>query len=78
MKAHQLIRQYGWVQKQYGDRNVGFCLAGAIDAAYGCGVQALVHRLNLIDEIGAELSEWNDMEGRTQDEVIAVLEGLDI
>lgn len=31
LRAADLLEEHGWVQRQYGDDAVGFCLVGAID-----------------------------------------------
>lgn len=73
LNAAQYIRDHGWCQHVTRDRQGRVCLSGALyrnaeepdytNAAYA--VYALIKE---------NLAEWNDTPGRTEQEVIAVLE----
>lgn len=75
-RAADLIRRYGWVQYQKGNRYEGFCLVGAVINASGeewRSVPAAHDRL--IDTLGSrELAAWNDHPDRTEEEVLELLE----
>lgn len=78
-RASDLIRRHGWTQFKLGRTCGGFCLVGAlvyVHSLEGQGVNSYhgaVRRLSRI--LGtANLSAWNDAEGRTQEEVLDALE----
>jgi len=76
LDAADLIETYGWVQGRLGTCEVGFCITGALRQAsqwgirQGCGeAQRALHR----SLGGMNPSTWNDVPGRTKEEVIAQL-----
>lgn len=88
-RAADLLEEHGWVQRQYGDPVIGFCLVGAIDwVTFGqtdippSGVEIFEIEARLFRSINLDsgslrdrnaLTGWNDTWGRTKDEVVAAL-----
>lgn len=86
--ARDLISEHGWVQMKLGSRGGGFCIAGAL--VHATELQCLrqkqegdrfvrnrlgdsfKHIARVLD--GDNIIDWNDAEGRTQEEVLELLE----
>ena len=75
--SRDIIEKYGWIQGDLGNTEQGFCMMGAIDQH----IHTEEHDSNpgrfyrayktLRLVIGHNhISEWNDKEGRTKEEVI--------
>lgn len=83
MKPSELIKQYGWIQKESGNLESGFCIAGAVEYTYKESIKFIIFDLlnKKIQEHESTrhlfLAEWNDQPGRTKEEVIALLESVD-
>lgn len=74
MKAYEVIKKYGWIQRAYGNVEMGFCLVGAIAESNQKGaVEAVEKELYASSYILTSLTAWNDTIGRTKEEVIALL-----
>lgn len=74
MQAADLIRRHGWVQRKCGTTGEGYCIIGAIIAVpkHESGHPAIEA---LREELGGQsVVFWNDTEGRTQEEVLELLE----
>jgi hypothetical protein len=89
--AIELIETHGWVQKSFGNRFIGFCLVGAISAAWQAkradenhlstmdrsAYMMVFDRANKVfNNIGIGIADWNDKTGRTKEEVIAKLKEI--
>lgn len=77
--------RYEWIQGQY-ENDEGFCAMGALQYEYRMtaevhydqdkwreasqSLESAVHHINAL--VGASVPQWNDMYGRTKDEVIDV------
>ena len=79
-RAADLLEEFGWCQGQFGSKGYGsFCAIGAIFEASvdlsNRNFSALAAPLGYKDgsDLGASLSRWNDREGRTKEEVVALL-----
>lgn len=75
-QAAELIRRHGWVQRKFGSEGEGFCLVGALIHVGNPSSQGYADAYARVSE---ELEErtplaWNDTEGRTQKEVLELLE----
>ena len=73
MKPSDILRKYGWIQWYRGNKAIGFCLVGAIMEAYE-GMDSrkqVIHHLHTL--IHEEITDWNDTEGRTKRQVLALL-----
>ena len=74
MKPSDILRKYGWIQWYRGNKAIGFCLMGAIMEAYRSvprrrlAVTTLTHLTK-----SRFLDTWNDTEGRTKRQVLALL-----
>jgi len=76
-RAANLIRERGWVQGQYTTDDGAVCISMAIYLAIGPEVDAALRRVQ--DGLLARgwqrgLIAWNDVDGRTVDEVLELLE----
>lgn len=72
-QAAELIRRHGWVQRKFGSDGGGFCLIGALIHASPSRYEDAYARVS--QELGERsLISWNDAEGRTQEEVLELLE----
>jgi hypothetical protein len=71
LDAAQYIREHGWIQKAVKDSEGRVCLIGALQAVGGWHNSDAPRRLR---EIVSCIPEWNNADGRTKEEVIAVLE----
>jgi hypothetical protein len=77
--AIRTIKKYGWIQRAYGNKSGGFCALGAILECSSskrdnpsCKVQdALFETLNRLSGVDSFVI-YNDTEGRTQKEVLAL------
>ncbi len=79
--AANLLRERGWAQGTY-YRGGGYCLLGAIRMARFGGLiisdhDDLLYR-SVMDAVGSrihrDIPDWNDVPGRTKEEVILLLE----
>ena len=74
LKAAEYIEEHGWCQHAFGEPDGRVCLEGAINrTAYNgserdAAVRRMIGHLN-----GQTPAFWNDMRGRTKEEVIAAL-----
>ena len=77
-RAANLIRERGWVQGCYKTDDGAMCISMAIYlAAEPEGVDAALRRVQdglLARGWQCGLIAWNDVDGRTKDEVLALLE----
>ena len=73
MKPSDILTIYGWIQGRYGGQDEGYCLMGAIQAAYKSEHrrQKIYHKLH--EYIDGPLWTWNDATRRTLKQVLAVL-----
>ena len=78
MKAYEVIKKFGWQQGWWGNENEGFCTAGAILRAYS----TFGSRNQAMDKLRGALQDsivdWNDAEGRTKRQVLALLRKVDV
>jgi len=85
LKAAQVVRK-GWCQGHFafdGDKPLDyphcfatcFCARGALYVVAGSGIGRCIAR-KIQDLLGKPLEQWNDAPERTQDEVVALLEGV--
>lgn len=81
LKTAQLLRDEGWVQGAFGSRGYPKCASRALnivtDWDFGRYMEAYMRLGNYIDKqygrcVGG-LLVWNDMPGRTADEVIGTI-----
>lgn len=82
-KARKTIEQYGWVQRRFGNKSVGYCLWGAIEAALqeerekiSPAFRPLFTNGNISCNREAVIIPsvaWNDNKYRTKQEVLALL-----
>ena len=89
-KAADYIREHGWCQNNFADERGRCCAAGARNAViYGspCGVReymsieakresALTQAFKMESDLTMSIPEWNDIEGRTKEEVLAVFDRI--
>lgn len=83
MKAYQVLEKYGWIQKTFGNRDYGFCLAGAITEAYpkdkdsnkAFNKLVKLHPRRFADGV---VVTWNDNPGRTKKQVVELLKKANI
>lgn len=84
LEAAQVINEYCWTQGQYRDADEGFCVVGALRRSYSRLSRTNIPDLYyttyvraariLMEVIGAcPLEKWNDLPGRTKDEVVGAL-----
>lgn len=84
MKALDALRQYGWIKKDYGSKDKGFCSVGAIDFAYGGDFTANNKATNLLDTYikkkynARSIVSWNDSRKRTKRQVLAAFRAVNI
>ena len=86
--AAKLIEKHGWRQKNFGNEVCGFCAFGALAKAAGFDDADVAHSLRYDDGAFADaylallqntanicngVFRWNDVSGRTKEEVIAKL-----
>lgn len=78
--AKKLIEEYGWIQCEFGSPEKGFCLIGAIryigfQQPYTTDdyLEAL-YVLKKLMPTSSPVSVWNDITGRTAEEVLNVLD----
>ena len=69
------IREHGWCQGEYHATDGRVCLVGALDSCFSNDYtngeyRAVQRKLG----VAGPLSEWNDQEGRTVEEVLTILE----
>ena len=70
-----ILRKHGWIQGRMHNSN-GYCLLGAIDAAFDNPFQVVAVRSIIRERIGdySSISAWNDNPHRTIEQVLAILE----
>ena len=77
MKPSELIRECGWIQGRPGNRIMGYCIVGAVWYAY---IDDKKTRKRIYERLcknrGIAIEVWNDMQGRTQNEVVMLLESI--
>ena len=78
--AADLLERDGWCQREFEDAQGRYCLVGAINRAPSPGVYSLeleIQRLSATGYmqtfLGMEPMRWNDMHGRTKEEVVSAL-----
>lgn len=74
----ELLETHGWLQGELGDHQRGFCIVGAIceigdDADNWAPSGAMLNAVKDYHGIRS-LSFWNNVEGRTKEEVINLLQ----
>jgi hypothetical protein len=75
-----IIREHGWTQNELGDETIGYCILGAgyrhIIVNEHDGNPARITRiLRVLDKTaGMDIDAWNDVPGRTQQEVLDLLD----
>lgn len=77
-QAANLIETYGWIQGQYGDETMGYCVMGALERAASAGAldrkEAVRAGLALGRQVGAAaITIYNDAPERTKNEVIDLM-----
>jgi hypothetical protein len=71
--AAKRLEEKGWCQGSYYEATTGRCCAyGAIDRV-GMGRDTVTAGRLLRDYVKDEIEDWNDVEGRTVEEVIAAM-----
>jgi len=71
--AYGLIRRYGWVQRIYGTKELGFCVKGGIQRAYPFDKwRKMFHRLKRAAGC-KNIVAWNDSALQTKQNVLAAL-----
>ena len=74
MTAFEVIQERGWIQFAYSSPD-GVCLSQALTQAYPIWLQYAHAHWKLRKLLGGVgLVEWNDYPGRTQEEVLAILQ----
>lgn len=85
--AIEILETQGWIQGS-AHTSEGYCLLGAIDAAFKYQVELGLIRLDwsygrqhdlynyLKDKLQSTLAKWNDKRGRTKEEVIELLRSV--
>jgi len=82
-KAWELL-EAGWCQRSLHEKKDGkdhYCIMGAIDKAYNFdGLRHETKIRGVLRKMGRDgmISSYNDEAGRTQEEVVALVKGLDI
>lgn len=84
--AASLLEEYGWIQNGLGIRQTGFCMMGAINETFGdshkppsgqtvidIGFPVYNIHLPILEATNYQGAMWNDIPGRTKEEVIAKL-----
>jgi hypothetical protein len=71
LAAADLLRERGWCQNQYIDDEGRICLMSALSL-----VPASVRVLVMVHHATNGTTTWNDIPGRTKDDVLDLLEGL--
>lgn len=74
-KMLKLFDKHGWIQGNYGDKDMGFCLLGANQEANGAGEMlarnAMSDKLNKTKSGYMSIPGFNDHRGRTYGEITA-------
>ena len=76
MKPSELIRERGWIQGRPGNRIMGYCIVGAIWYVYTDKETRFQIYRRLSENRLMPIAIWNDMQGRTQNEVVTLLESI--
>jgi hypothetical protein len=71
LAAADLLRERGWCQNQFMDDDGRICLMSALSI-----VPASARVIMMVHLVTNDATAWNDMEGRTKDDVLNLLEGL--
>ncbi len=68
-----LLEDAGWVQGAFSNRG-GYCVLGALRVSCNIADHALPEAWELLKQVvGTSITYWNDVEGRTKEEVTAAL-----
>lgn len=85
LRAAELIEEFGWRQEAFGDKTRGMCAVGAImeagtelDFVHDREIMVatedkLAEHLKLRYSLIPHVPAWNDMTGRTKEQVVATL-----
>ena len=76
MKAYNLIEQYGWLQRAYGNKQTGFCMMGALYEVYPYA-EACKYRAMIEKRTRCRAAIWNDRIRRTKQQVITLLKKVE-
>ena len=80
MKASEILKERGWCQGEYENDKGNVCLARSISLGYNSPIGWLEVTGRLLRKIRIQrfsgLCEWNDVPGRTVEEVIELLESV--
>lgn len=73
LSAATCIEKHGWVQNDIGDEHVGFCYVGAM--MFAPSAHSYTDALFKIEKyLGVkDVIVWNNVEGRTKEEVVAAM-----
>lgn len=79
VRAADLIRRHGWVQRKDGSRGSGFCLVGALVYVHSFGggdVETYHEAFDALSRVVGtrNIAAWNDTEGRSREDVLTALE----
>ena len=72
-RTADILEDGGWVQHAYETDKGEHCLIGALEVAAPYGTLYSEARNALFDVVGTSPLSWNDMPGRTKEQVIAVV-----
>lgn len=76
LQAADYINQYGWCQGTFKNEQGQVCIVGALGAVTQQYKSIHIYsqmRLKITKLIGCGATIWNDVPGRTKDEVVAML-----
>lgn len=77
MKPSEVIKKYGWIQGAMGNRDIGYCLMGAMYAAAKRNSDEFYRIFKKLNRKVAKAPlDWNDNPKRTKEEVINMLESI--
>jgi hypothetical protein len=71
LAAADLLREHGWCQSQFMDDEGRICLMSALSL-----VPASTRAIIMVHQATEGVTQWNDISGRTKDDVLDLLEGL--
>lgn len=75
-----IIREHGWTQNELGDETIGYCILGAghrhiIVNEHDGNPARITRLLKVLDKAaGMNVDAWNDIPGRTKEEVLTLLD----
>lgn len=78
--ARELIVEHGWRQGDLGTITEGFCILGALDyhlvvVEHDANVARGERVLQYLESFtGGDVVSWNDLEGRTKEDVLALFD----